>query len=343
MANKAKRRGAAATGAVVNDDLRRRIAEALLFGEEPDRVAQRVAGQGVPFALATQEVDRAQASPYFRASQRLAARLAKRDWLLDNYTRLAAAEPGWRGVPRRDRLDPESFFADHYSTNRPVLIGGLIDAWPAMKLWTLDYLERFADAGVDVQWGRESDAGYELNKGAHTHTMPFGRVIERLRDPEPTNDFYMTANNDSRNRRALAPLWQDIAPIPGYLNPDPQAGFLWIGPMGTITPFHHDLTNNLLIQIVGRKRVRMVAAHDTPLMKNSRHCFSDWGSELAPGPAAPGRPEVIECVMEAGDALFIPIGWWHHVEGLDQTISMSFTNFARANDHYSNYKSWEAI
>ncbi|MEA2663776.1 MAG: hypothetical protein QOI11_720, partial [Candidatus Eremiobacteraeota bacterium] len=28
-----------------------------------------------------------------------------------------------------------------------------------------------------------------------------------------------------------------------------------------------------------------------------------------------------------GEALFIPVGWWHHVTALDASISLSFTNF----------------
>lgn len=111
-----------------------------------------------------------------------------------------------------------------------------------------------------------------------------------------------------------------------------------MGPKGTLTPYHHDLTNNLLVQVRGRKRVNMVAAYDVARMKNSQHCFSDWrGEDLGPGPATPDRPEVLNCDIGPGEAIFLPIGWWHHVEGLDMSISMSFTNFIADNDFYSNY------
>jgi mannose-6-phosphate isomerase-like protein (cupin superfamily) len=34
-----------------------------------------------------------------------------------------------------------------------------------------------------------------------------------------------------------------------------------------------------------------------------------------------------------GQALFIPVGWWHCVEALETSISMSFTNFVWPNTY----------
>src|SRR4029434_9804516 len=36
-------------------------------------------------------------------------------------------------------------------------------------------------------------------------------------------------------------------------------------------------------------------------------------------------------VLEAGEALFIPVGWWHHVEALEVSISVSLNNFDAPN------------
>jgi ribosomal protein L16 Arg81 hydroxylase len=35
----------------------------------------------------------------------------------------------------------------------------------------------------------------------------------------------------------------------------------------------------------------------------------------------------IECILNQGESLFIPMGWWHCVESLDTSISVSFTHF----------------
>ena len=41
-------------------------------------------------------------------------------------------------------------------------------------------------------------------------------------------------------------------------------------------------------------------------------------------------------VLEPGEALFIPAGWWHHVRALDVSISLAVNHFARPN----NYDAW---
>lgn len=350
MAGKKKKGAGGHGGLAVNDDLRREIAEALLLGAEPDQLAQQIAGRGIVHALAVSEIERAAKSPYLIGAARLSARLAKRDWVLANQARLAAgradAAAAAAEVPRLRVGDAMDFFGDFYHAHRPVLLTGLVDHWPAMQRWSLDDFEqRFGDREVRVQWDREADKDYEVNSAAHGTVRRFAEVIARLRDSRPSNDFYMTANNHDHNRRALAELWNDVGDIPGILVAEPgRDGFLWIGPRGTITPWHHDLTNNLLLQIRGTKRVRLVASHDTPLMRNHRHCFSEWKTgELLPGPAREGRPAVLECDIGPGEALFLPVGWWHHVESRDVTIGMSFTNFAADNDFYSHYSSYGLV
>ncbi len=36
---------------------------------------------------------------------------------------------------------------------------------------------------------------------------------------------------------------------------------------------------------------------------------------------------VLTTVVEPGELLFIPVGWWHAVRSLDVSMSLSFTNF----------------
>jgi hypothetical protein len=238
-----------------------------------------------------------------------------------------------------DAIAPERFFSEFYFANRPVKLTGLVDHWPALERWSLGHFAAtLGDAVVELQGQRNSGEDYEIAKDRHKRQIALRDVLALLENGAEGNDFYITAYNDTLNKLTLAPLWDDLGPVSLLTPSGGRDGFFWMGPKGTITPFHHDLTNNLLVQVVGRKRVKLVPAYEVARMRNSLHCFSDWtGDELPEGPGDGERPQVLCCDIGPGEALFLPIGWWHHVVGLDMTVSMSFTNFAAPNDFYTDY------
>lgn len=329
----------------LNDEWKRWTAENLLLGAAVEPVAERLAQLGAPAPLIAEEIQSATSSPYFQAGSAVAARLAKRDWVMDSLARLAAmALPP--EVPRIDRPTADGFLRDHYAANRPAILTGMVDHWPARALWSVDHIAAVVgDPEIEVQTGRESDANYEVQSDRHKQRMALSALLDRLRSGEPSNDYYVTANNGGHNRQALAPLWDEIGDIPGFLATDAaRDGFFWMGPRGTITPFHHDLTNNFLVQLMGRKRVTLIPSWETHRMRNHVHCYSEWATpdQFAALPAEQ-RPTTILCTIGPGDTLFIPVGWWHHVEGLDTTISLSFTNFVWDNDFHTTYRSYGAM
>lgn len=155
----------------------------------------------------------------------------------------------------------------------------------------------------------------------------------------------MTANNADNNSEALIGLWTDADPLPSFLDPDSAAGnmFFWMGPAGTVTPLHHDLTNNLMIQIRGRKRVKLIAPEYLPYVYNHLHCHSRVDPENVDEERYPlfQNVHVTDVTIGPGDILFFPVGWWHHVRGLDPTITVTCTNFRGINrftDHYHTHQ-----
>ena len=106
-------------------------------------------------------------------------------------------------------------------------------------------------------------------------------------------------------------------------------GALWFGPPGTVTSLHHDTSNILFCQVVGRKRFRLFPPDEPTLLAGARGVYSHIDPER-PGEAlsnAWGHDEV----LAPGEALFLPVGWWHHVRALDLSISVAFNNFAWPN------------
>lgn len=268
--------------------------------------------------------------------------LAKRNWFLSTQERLLGLSEQALGIAQLPNIDAASFLNDFYARNRPLILTQAISDWPALQLWTPDYLKaRIGDRLVEYQTGRDSNENYELDKDRHARTGPFDDFIDQI-DGVSGNNLYLTAYNSRRNTEALAPLGQDMGFLDALMQRGGQheKGMMWIGPAGTYTPPHHDLTNNLLIQLVGRKRVVLVAPNGTPRLYNDHHVFSSIHDLSAVDtcryPQAEGLA-VVEIDLSPGEILFIPIGWWHQVLALDFSVSVTQTNFIWMNNYSENY------
>lgn len=270
--------------------------------------------------------------------------LARRDWMLNVQEAHRGLSPRTAGLRRLHDVESDHFLDQHYAAHRPALLTGEMAGWPALARWTPAYLaSRIGSEPIDYQGGRRSDARFELDKDAHRKTMPFDQFIAAIERPGAGNDDYLTAYNSAANRAAFAPLHAELGRVDKLLAHGPAAdeAMLWIGPGGTFTPLHHDLTNNLLAQVVGRKRVVLVPPHEAVRLQNREHVFSALGdltdpSTLARHPDLRDLP-LYDVLLEPGSMLFIPVGWWHQVTALDFSVSATYTNFLWSNDWHAGF------
>lgn len=347
----------AGTTSELRADWREWVAENVLRGNTADSILQAMTKAGIDRGTAAAEINTAMNHPYLAAARKVGGgaggptldnKLKKRDWVLDLYRRSARLSPATSDVPRVRRPSRQQFLDEYYAVNRPVVIQGAMDNWPAMKRWTADQLKaRFGDRVVQVQANRDKDAAYEINQEKLKKEMTFGEFVDITESAGQTNNWYMTANNSGKNKATLRELWDDIILFPEYLSDsDPtNRGFFWFGPAGTVTPLHHDLTNNFMAQVRGRKLVRLIAPYELANLYNTRHCYSAVDLDHVDEERFPQFKDVrvIDVVIAPGDLLFLPVGWWHYVRGLDISITMTFTNFVFDNTFTSTYTTYSDI
>jgi hypothetical protein len=261
--------------------------------------------------------------------------IARREWILETIERQRALSPA-AGIPRVRGLSSEEFLERFYAASRPVVIEGELDSWPALKRWTPEYLRQaVGSALIEYQGDRDKKATFELQQDSHKRRMPFDQFIDTITRPGAGNNAYITAYNSSANQDALA----DLGPIDTFLaNGD---GMMWIGPAGTFTPLHHDLTNNLLAQITGRKKLVLLPPSETRRLANRFHVFSDVHDiedprQLKRFPEARDARR-FEVEIGAGDLLYLPVGWWHQVRSVEFSVMLTYTNFRWANDAWAEF------
>lgn len=253
----------------------------------------------------------------------------KYELMLGDYSKLDALSGA--ELPERHGITGEEFFDQFYLRNRPVVLRG-IAAGSGLLEWTPAALrEQFGALDVQVQTGRRAEPIWDVFLRGKTSTMSLADYVELVLSAGETNEFYLTANENflahDRDRRILA----DVAFADALLDSDNryQGTNLWLGPAGTISPLHRDRVNVLNVQTVGSKRITLVDACQLPKVYNQQSYYSMVDVERPDLDRFPDFAEVTvrSAVLQPGDAVFIPIHWWHHLRALQVSVSITFVNF----------------
>jgi len=103
---------------------------------------------------------------------------------------------------------------------------------------------------------------------------------------------------------------------------------------------------NSAARVQGANRIDsipLIAPYDLPDLYNHQHCFSQVDLDHLDYDTFPHfrNIRVIDLVIGPGDLFFLPVGWWHYVRALDNSITMTFTNCAFDNDFFSFYTTYQ--
>jgi hypothetical protein len=308
-------------------------AENLLRGVARDRVAEELRGAGAPPEVIERELRAIEASPIFEAARPF-ARDARRAAMRAKLARALAQVGAPETIPRRSGVTAARLHEEYVAAGLPVILTDVVPAWRGLDRWTPAALrDRFGEVDVDVTVNRDSDPDYDLHAAKLTVSMPLRELVDRIeRAAAPTNDFYLIARGLVMRKTRLRELLDDVVLPEGYLDVErgDRGAALWLGPAGTVTPLHHDTSNILFCQVHGRKAWTLVAPWEPEILEDARSIYSprDPEKEGALGGAIGRR-----AVLAPGEALFVPVGWWHHVRALDASVSLAFNNFRFPNDY----------
>jgi Cupin-like domain len=163
--------------------------------------------------------------------------------------------------------------------------------------------------------------------------VPVRRVLELMTSDasSSTGSMYMAQHPLSTYMPVLCsdfevPVWTvaagDDAKVNAVIN-------FWLGSAETGSRLHYDSQDNLLVQAVGRKRVTLFGADQTPFLHVDDEALVNFSPVNVDSPDLIvhnqfGNAVGTTTMLNPGDALYIPAGVWHWVRCIEPSISVNF-------------------
>lgn len=206
----------------------------------------------------------------------------------------------------------------------PVVIRGAITGWPAIAAWSPTALkERFGTREYNAQVNLPTRVpSMHLSKD-YTRRMRLDEFIGLMLSTPADRPCYL-------HQRSIAqfPSLEHDVRFEEFTGPAAEpTDNLWIGSAGTKTSLHFDYQHGILAQVFGTKRLLLIAPEHSRYL----HVLPGIIQKSQVDAEAPdlklyqkyAKAKVFEGVIEPGDAIFIPRGWWHMVRALSASISVN--------------------
>ncbi len=239
-------------------------------------------------------------------------------------------------IPARRGVDRETFESQIVAAALPVVLEGLIEGWPlvraaresraalAQAITAFDAgREPFvieAPASVDGRiFYRDDFAGFNFTRQPAGISATIGRLLELAEERDAPAVFL-----ESLPANAYLPGFAGAHRMP--LLDSRVEPRVWIGNAVKINT-HFDLAYNIACVAGGRRRFTLFPPEQIDNLYVAPLDFTPSGAPVSlvqlSNPDLTRFPRFTEALqhawraeLEPGDALYIPFGWWHHVESL---------------------------
>lgn len=229
-----------------------------------------------------------------------------------------------------DSISPEEFHRKYYAPQKPLVIKDLSKNWPAYHKWTWDYFKEIVgDKKVGIYNNTKSDAYTPVNK-ADDYTS-FGEYIDMIRKEPAGWRIFLFNIFDHAPQLTQDFIWPEHL-MKGFVKRFPM---LFVGGATSITHLHFDidLSHILHTQFLGRKRILLFPYEEQYKLYRKPYevlSYADFSHYYEHN----GKPDLekfpalklvkgLEVTLEHGDTLFMPAGYWHHMEYIDSGFAMS--------------------
>lgn len=228
-------------------------------------------------------------------------------------------------------IDPAVFREKYYNAMKPVVITELAKQWPAYSKWDWDYFKTVVgNTQVGVYNNVKSDAYTPVNKA--DDYMKFGDYLDMIRQGPVGLRIFLFNIFLHAPQLVTDFAWPEDL-MKGYVKRFPM---LFTGGEGSITHMHFDidLSHIMHTQFIGRKRVLLFPYEEQYKLYRKPFevmSFANFAHYADPGKSqlntdqfpAIEQAQGYEIILEHGDTLFMPAGYWHHMEYLDSGFAMS--------------------
>ena len=228
-------------------------------------------------------------------------------------------------IDQVDIINKEDFISNYLNPRKPLIIRKATEYWPALQKWTFDYMkETVGDKVVPLYDSSKADPSKPINAAAAE--MKFGDYIDLIQK-EPTDLRIFLFDPIKYAPELLDDYRSPTNLMGGFLDKYPN---MFFGGAGSVTFLHYDidLAHIFHTHFNGSKHVVLFDqkwSHRLYCIPFATYALEDYDIEkpdFKKFPALNGI-EGQEAILEHGDTLFMPTGYWHWMKYLEGSFSIS--------------------